>query len=48
VAGERALSGGTPSTSPTIAAFIREDPLRPLRERVMAGLEAWPAGDDRR
>jgi len=47
-AGERALRRRHPEYIPTIAAFIREDPLRPLRERVMAGLEARPLGDDRR
>jgi len=47
-AGERALRRRHPEYIPTIAAFIREDPLRPLRERVMAGLEARPVGDDRR
>ena len=47
-AGERALRRRHPEYIPTIAAFIREDPLRPLRERVMAGLDARPLGDDRR
>jgi GT2 family glycosyltransferase len=46
--GERALRRRHPEYIPTIAAFIREDPLRPLRERVMAGLLARPVGDDRR
>ena len=47
LAGERALRRRHPEYIPTIAAFIREDPLRPLRERVMAGLLARPASDDR-
>ena len=46
VAGERALKRRHPEYIPTIAAFIREDPLRPCRERVMAGLLARPASDD--
>ena len=48
LAGERALRQRHPEYIPTIAAFIREDPLRPFRERVMAGLLARPAGDDPR
>jgi GT2 family glycosyltransferase len=48
LAGERVLRRRYPEYIPTIAAFIAEDPLRPLRARVVAALEARPAGDEPR
>jgi GT2 family glycosyltransferase len=45
-AGERALRRRHPEYIPTVAAFIREDPLRPLRERVAAALRSRAARVD--
>jgi GT2 family glycosyltransferase len=47
-AAERVLRRRHPEYIPTVAAFIQEDPLRALRERVLAALAARPVGDDRR
>jgi GT2 family glycosyltransferase len=43
-AAHRALSKLHPEYLPTVARFLREDPLRPARERVVAGLKEAALG----
>jgi GT2 family glycosyltransferase len=43
-AAHRAISRLHPEYLPTVARFLREDPLRPARERVLAGLKEAALG----